>query len=162
YIIAAKEAREICGKFGSDLIINDNVKVMIASNAYGVHLGKNDQSPAKARTEVGSKIIGGTANTLKDCLKLIEQGVDYIGLGPFRFTETKKELDPILGFEGYRTIMSALSTAEHSIPIFAIGGINTIDIPAILDTGVYGVSVSGLLTNVEDLKERIKEIQTAI
>ena len=52
-----------------------------------------------------NKIIGGTANTLKDCFKLAENKVDYIGLGPFQYTTTKAKLDPILGLETYNKII---------------------------------------------------------
>ena len=78
------------------------------TGADGVHLGKNDMSPSDARKILGNGyIIGGTANTLDDIERLIKEGVDYIGLGPFRYTETKKNLSPILGIDGYKKILMA-------------------------------------------------------
>ena len=75
----------------------------------GVHLGKTDASPPIARNYLFTwQIIGGTANTLQDCETLIEKEVDYISLGPFRFTETKADLPPVLGLHGYTAIMKAL------------------------------------------------------
>ena len=49
--------------------------------------------------------IGATANTFEDIRLAVERGASYIGLGPYRFTGTKKNLSPILGLEGYRKII---------------------------------------------------------
>ena len=94
----ALEAREITKTYGVKLIINDDHEIAQRVQADGVHLGQNDIDPLQARTELGETyLIGGTANTLTDCQKLIQKQVNYIGLGPFRFTKTKINLSPILG-----------------------------------------------------------------
>ena len=140
----AEEAREITGRFQTRLIINDHYKIAKKVKADGVHLGKNDTCPTIARKHLETwQIIGGTANTLEDCEILIKKKVDYIGLGPFRFTTTKDNLSPVLGTNGYLTILEALQT---NIPIIAIGGIIIDDVPEILETGVYGVAASGEIT----------------
>jgi thiamine-phosphate pyrophosphorylase len=105
-VIIANETAEICQKYNAKLIINDNVKLAKEVNADGVHLGKTDMEPAEARRILGNDfIIGGTANTFEDIIRLVQSGVEYIGLGPFRFTSTKENLSPILGIEGYKNIM---------------------------------------------------------
>ena len=140
----AVKAREITAHFQTRLIINDHYKVAVKVKADGVHLGKSDICPTTARKELFSwQIIGGTANTLEDCLKLINKKVDYIGLGPYQFTKTKENLSPVLGKNGYITIIEELKTAT---PILAIGGINTSNISEIIDTGIYGVAISGEIT----------------
>ena len=99
---AATEAREITGHFQTRLIINDHYKIAKEVKADGVHLGKTDTCPTEARKHLYTwQMIGGTANTLEDCETLIKKEVDYIGLGPFRFTDTKDNLSPVLGLEGY-------------------------------------------------------------
>lgn len=143
----AKAAKEICDGFQVKLIINDFPEVAKKVDAAGVHLGKQDNCPSIARKLLGpGKIIGGTANTLEDCEGLCEKQVDYIGLGPFRFTTTKKNLSPILGAAGYQKILGSLRAVGKSIPVIAIGGITPDDIPALAETGVHGVAVSGWLT----------------
>ena len=109
-------------------------------------------SPSEARKIVGDITIGGTANSWEDILYLAEQKVDYIGLGPFRFTSTKENLSPILGIEGYDLLLQKMKNAKIDIPVLAIGGIELEDIPYIMDIGVWGIAVSGLLTNAEDKK----------
>lgn len=162
YNKTAAKAKSICDRFGATLIVNDNIEAAIASGAHGIHLGKNDRSPVEARVLAEGKIIGGTANTLDDCLRLVAAEVDYIGLGPFRFTETKKGLDPIVGLEGFQKIQQAMNSRGLSIPIYAIGGIQIEDMKSIMDAEIHGVSVSGLLTDKSDLKERINQIQNVL
>lgn len=162
YNSAACAAKKICDEYGATFIVNDNIEAAIISDAHGVHLGKKDQPIAEAKSKIGHKIIGGTANTLEDCLHLIGENVDYIGLGPFRFTETKSGLSPILGTKGYQSIMNELIKLGHSTPVFAIGGIISEDITEILATSVHGIAVSGLLTNVSNVQESMDKINTLV
>lgn len=141
----AKEARTITAHFDTKLIINDHYEIAKEVKADGVHLGKTDSCPTLARKHLYSwQIIGGTANTLEDCQSLIDKGVDYIGLGPLRFTTTKKNLSPVLGYNGYRLMTDALKTKT---PIIAIGGITIDDVTDLLETGIHGIAISGEITN---------------
>lgn len=152
----AKKAKEITDHFQTRLIINDYYKIAATIKADGVHLGKSDICPTIARKELASwQIIGGTANTLEDCQTLIDKKVDYIGLGPFRFTNTKDNLSPVLGEKGYLTILEELKT---DTPIIAIGGITQNDVLDIMITGVYGIAVSGEITRDFNSISKFKEI----
>ncbi len=140
----AEKARAITMQYKTRLIINDHYKIAKAVQADGVHLGKTDSSPTEARKQLYSwQIIGGTANTLQDCKALLEKNVDYIGLGPFRYTRTKHNLSPILGLNGYASLLESLKT---TVPIIAIGGITIEDVTALLQSGVYGIAASQELT----------------
>lgn len=151
YLETAIAAKKICQNYGAKLSINDNVQVALESGADGLHLGKEDMTPSKARTIVGDLIIGGTANTWEDVLRLSKEPIDYIGLGPLRYTSTKANLSPILGLEGYQIILDQMKAAEIDLPVYAIGGITLDDIGPILKTGVHGIAVSGLITNAVDV-----------
>ena len=156
----AKAAKEICDHFQVKLIINDFPEVAKKVDADGVHLGKQDSCPVEARKLLGpNKLIGGTANTLEDCESLCKKQVDYIGLGPFRFTTTKKNLSPVLGAEGYRKLLSSFRGSGKSIPVIAIGGITPSDLPALAKIGVHGVAMSGWLTSQEHPEKMLQEIQ---
>lgn len=145
FLAAAKEARTITAHFQTRLIINDNYKIAKEVNADGVHLSRSESNPAEARAYLGNfYMIGGTANTLEECQKLIEKGVNYINLGPFKVTASKQNLGSVLGFEGYQAIMDELKTET---PIFAIGGITFEDVPELMRTGIYGIATSTMLTS---------------
>ncbi len=140
--------KELCKKFDAIFIINDHVELAKKIEADGVHLGLTDTSILEARELLGEdKIIGGTANTYEDVVQRFHEKCNYVGLGPYKFTTTKEKLSPIVGLEGYTEIISRLKSEEIEIPIFAIGGILEEDIDPILNTGIYGIAVSGLITN---------------
>lgn len=140
----AQKARSITSHFQTRLIINDHYKIAKEVKADGVHLGTSDACPIEARDYLGKFYsIGGTANTLEECENLINKKVDYIGLGPYKHTTTKSDLSPILELKGYQALLKELKT---DTPIIAIGGITIKDIPDLLETGIYGIAVSGEIT----------------
>jgi thiamine-phosphate pyrophosphorylase len=159
----AIQAKHLCEMYQAKLIINDHPLVAREIDAYGLHLGLNDMPIASARKIVGKKmIIGGTANTLENILSHIQEGADYVGLGPFRFTPTKENLSPILGLEGFRSLTESLKNLGHSIPLIAIGGITGKEIPEILETGVYGVAMSGSILQAENPKNMVYKIKKIV
>lgn len=147
----AEEALPLCRQYGAKFILDDHVELVERAGADGVHLGKNDMPVDEARKILGNgKIIGGTANTIEDIVRLHKQGADYIGCGPFRFTTTKKKLSPVLGLEGYKSIVRDMRDKGIDLPIVAIGGITVADIPAIMATGVTGIALSGAILGAAD------------
>ena len=143
----ARETLLVCRRYGARLIINDHVALARDIDADGVHLGKTDMPPAQARQLLGSgKIIGGTANTWEDIRELARAGVDYIGLGPFRFTPTKENLSPVLGLGGYRLILDQRRQAGLDLPILAIGGITADDVWPLMGEGLHGLAVSAAIS----------------
>lgn len=155
----ALRVQALCRTYHATFIIDDHVELVKKLHADGVHLGKHDMPVAEARRLLDNGfIIGGTANTFDDVKMHYEAGADYIGCGPFRFTTTKKNLSPILGLEGYRRIVSQMKEAGINLPIVAIGGITREDIPAILQTGVTGVALSGTILRADNPTEETRRI----
>jgi len=159
FIRVGRTVKEICKRHGALFLVNDNVDIALELDADGVHLGKEDMDPLEARRILGySKIIGGTCNTFEDVVTRFRQQVDYIGLGPFTYTSTKKRLSPVLGLEGYQKIMEACQEEGIYLPVHAIGGIREDDIQPILSTGVTGIALSSLLKNSEDITGKTREM----
>jgi len=160
FIKLCEISRKLCSDNQTVCIINDHVQIAKEIDIDGVHLGLNDESIEVARQILGkNKIIGGTANTIEDVLQRMNEGCDYIGLGPLRFTSTKERLSPILGFEGYEKIVQSLKKESLEIPkIFAIGGVVLNDIELLQQIGIYGVAVSGLITNEPASVKEFKKV----
>lgn len=159
----ALQAQALCKAAGATFIIDDHVDLVKEIHADGVHLGKNDMPIDEARAILGDEfIIGGTANTFEDVLMHYKNGANYIGCGPFRFTTTKEKLSPVLGLEGYTHIVKQMKEQGINLPIVAIGGINAEDIPALMQTGITGIALSGTVLRadnpVEEMKKLIKMI----
>ena len=154
---AAAEIQPMCKAYDAIFLLDDRVELAKELKADGVHLGKNDMPVSEARKLLGSRyVIGGTANTFDDVERLYRDGADYIGCGPFRFTTTKQKLSPILGADGYRCIVSQMKLQHITIPIVAIGGILSSDIPDVMATGVSGIAVSGAILNADSPVEEMQ------
>jgi thiamine-phosphate pyrophosphorylase len=162
YRAVAREVQAVCAVYSCTFIINDNVELALELQADGVHIGREDMPPAAARDLLqGDFIIGATANTLEDIIRLSGQPVDYIGLGPYRFTSTKKKLSPILGAEGYTAIFTQLQAMAIPVPpVVGIGGITEADMAVLAATGLHGVAVSGSISAAPLVPEKAGAFRT--
>lgn len=152
-----KKVKMLCeGK--AVLIFNDNVKLAKELDVDGVHIGLTDMPIQEARKILGdSKIIGATGNTIEDCRIHQENGANYIGLGPFRYTTTKVNLSPILGVNGYQKILAAKN--DIRIPVIGIGGIVEEDVAVLRrETNLYGIAVSSLIANSDNQKGLVERL----
>lgn len=139
---AAQTVKEIAIQYNAKLIINDYVNLALELDADGVHLGREDMYISEARKILGtSKIIGGTANNEVELQALLDTSVDYIGLGPFRFTTTKEKLSEVLT----TSELQRLIQIQNSIPVILIGGIQITDIKTIANLSAYGLAVSSAI-----------------
>ncbi|MFH1008780.1 MAG: thiamine phosphate synthase [Candidatus Latescibacterota bacterium] len=139
----AEACLPVCRHAGCRLIVDDRVESALRVGADGVHLGKRDMAWADARKILGGqRILGGTVNSPTDARAAVASGVlDYVGVGPFRYTRTKEHLAPVLTQEDWLTILTILGP----MPAYAIGGIQAGDLGAIRKLGASGVAVcSGL------------------
>ncbi len=152
------QIKPLCIETETFLIMNDRVDLAKSLDMGGVHLGKMDMLPSKARIELGpAAVIGCTANTFDDVLAVHTLDIDYIGIGPYRYTDTKKNLAPILGIEGIKSICDRMKEREINIATVAVGGIRKEDVDAIMATGVNGIAVSGAIAFADDIKAETEE-----
>lgn len=163
---AAVRVRDLCRAAGAVCLVDDDVEVA-RDLGIGVHLGKDDMGASQARGVLGEEaIIGRTANCAADVDSAMEQGgADYLGVGPFRFTQTKKKLAPVLGAGGIGAL--GMRHGRGALPVVAIGGITVRDVNGIMRLpGVQGVAVSGAVNHSADpvgqTKLFINEINNAI
>lgn len=140
------------------IILDDRVALCKELELTGVHLGKEDMLPSQARMELGpSAVIGVTANTFDDILAVRSLDVDYIGVGPYAMTTTKKKLAPILGLDGVRELCDKNRESGIEKAIVAVGGIKLEDVTPLLEAGVNGIAVSGAIANADDVAEATRK-----
>ena len=153
----ALKIRELCNRYKALFIVNDRVDIALASNADGIHLGQDDIDIKSARKILGfSKIIGVSANRSSDIKKAIENGCDYLGIGPVFETDTKKGKKP-LGINKIKKL-----TESISVPFFVIGGIKREHLEVLKKNDLCKVAIISELANAENPKEKaimlIKEL----
>ena len=159
----ADKLMPLCREAGAVFLLDDRVELARSLGADGVHLGKNDMPVSEARQLLGAECItGGTANTFEDIQELHRQGADYIGCGPYRFTQTKEKLAPTLGMEGYRDLLARMRTEGISLPLVGIGGITCEDIPTLMDLGMDGIALSGSVLNAPQPAEEMRRVQQIV
>lgn len=156
FLSEATEIRKICNKYKVPFVIDDNVEIAIKSGADGVHLGQNDMNISQARALLGkNKIIGATARTSEQAVRAEQEGADYIGSGAVFATSTKSDTVP-LSYENLCKICRSVS-----IPVVAIGGINTGNVKYLTGSGISGIAVvSGIFKsdNVRESAGTLKEM----
>src|SRR5205823_8534259 len=74
------------------LIINDHAGLAIAADADGVHLGQDDLPPDAVRALPGfeGRLIGRSTHSLGQAQLAMNEGADYIAVGPVHPTPTKE------------------------------------------------------------------------
>ena len=137
----AKDILQLTQQYNAKLILNDHWETAIELGLDGVHVGLTDTPISEIRKHTDF-IIGGTANTFEDIKMHYNAGANYVGVGPFRFTKTKDNLSPILGEEGYKSILKQCEAENISIPVIGIGGINTEDVSNLLSIGLHGIAIA--------------------
>ena len=136
-----------CQDLGASLLIDDRVDVAAAVGATAVHLGREDLPPDVARQILGpDAIIGGTANSVEEAVKVARQPVDYLGVGPvFGTTSKGNRAAPMLGVERFAEICAAVDK-----PVIGIGSISVDRVADVLAAGAYGVAVLSAVVCQDD------------
>ncbi|MDD5092960.1 MAG: thiamine phosphate synthase [Dehalococcoidia bacterium] len=137
----ARELKRICAQAQVLFIINDYVDLALAVDADGVHVGQTDLPLMVVRGILPlDKIIGCSANTVKQARKAEAEGADYLGVGAIYPTATKPDAG-VVGLEGLRKIRAAVS-----LPIVALGGIDQNNAGEVIKSGADAVAaISAIL-----------------
>ncbi len=155
-LIIGKKIKRICKKFHVKFLVNDDALIAKKLKADGCHLGQKDMSITYARKLIGNKIIGVTChNSLKLAKIAMKNKVDYIALGAFNYSKTKKIK--------YKASINLLKKVKKitKTPVVAIGGINSDNYKKLLLNKANFLAISGYIWNNEKLKpsEAIKKLK---
>ena len=138
-------------------IVNDHVDIAVAAAADGAHLGPDDLSLESARGVAGpSMLLGASAWTPAAAQAAVASGADYIGCGPAFPTSVKKE-KTVIGPEGVRAVASAVT-----VPVFAIGGIDTANVARLTAIGLNRVCVISAVADAEDPEGMTRRLRTML
>jgi thiamine-phosphate pyrophosphorylase len=152
----ARTLRAITRGTATHLIINDHLTVAMESDADGVHLGQDDGSLTKARHQwnMPGKLFGLSTHSLTQAHQAEALSPDYIGVGPVFSTPTKRDTAPALGVEEVGRIIQA-----SPLTTVAIGGINSTNLPHLLDAGIDNFCVVRAVNEAADPIAAIERLQ---
>lgn len=140
----AHRLRQLCHRYNALFIVNDRVDLALAVEADGVHLGQQDIPIALARQLLGAqRIIGRSTHCPEDLHRAIAEGADYIGVGPVYETPTKAGR-PAAGLDYVR-----YAAVHATVPWYAIGGIDSNNLPTVLEAGAGRVAIVRAIMQAE-------------
>lgn len=157
-IAEAQALRELTRRAGVPLIVNDRLDVALAIDADGVHVGQDDMPAALARRLIGpDKILGVSAANLSEAMQAVQDGADYLGVGPIVATPTKPDAAPPIGMDGLREICRRVP-----IPVVAIGGINATNAADAIAAGAHGIAVVSAVVAAEDVAAAAQQLRALV
>lgn len=150
-IAQAQALLPLCQQYGTTFIINDDIKLCLAIDADGVHLGKTDGDLAAARARVGAgKILGASCyNQFEAALEAKANGADYVAFGACFVSGTKPDAPPA------SLDLFAKARSSLGLPAVAIGGITLDNAKQAIDAGADAVAVIGALWNSADIQKTV-------
>ena len=141
----AKKLKNLCARHKVPYVVNDSVEIALAIDADGVHVGQSDIRGRDIRSMIGpNKILGISAGIVAEAVAAENAGADYIGVGAVFGTSTKKNARYLTAAK-LKEISSAVS-----IPVVAIGGINSRNLLELRGSGVDGIAVVSAIFAAED------------
>jgi thiamine-phosphate pyrophosphorylase len=144
----AYRLRELTGRHGARLFINDRIDIALAVNADGVHLGGSSLPAEAARRITGEKfLIGVSTHGIEEAEAAEKEGADFITVGPVYETPSKMKYGKPLG----PGILGKVKE-KTSVPVFAIGGIKQQKMGEVLGSGAYGIAVISAVLAAQDIK----------
>ncbi|MEA4903145.1 thiamine phosphate synthase [Desulfitobacterium sp.] len=150
----AREIKELCKKYHVPFVINDNVDIAIAVDADGVHVGQSDMEAGSVRELIGKdKILGVSAQTVKQAVLAEKKGADYLGVGAVFHTGSKADADDV-SHETLKEICKAVS-----IPVVAIGGISKDNVMELSGSGICGIAVISAIFAQPDIVKATTELK---
>lgn len=150
----ASQLRALCNQYAATLIINDDLTLAEAVAADGVHLGENDATVTEARMQLGNtRLIGVSCyNQLQRARDAQAAGADYVAFGAVFSSATKPAA---------RSASCELITAakqQLSIPVCAIGGIDTGNVTKVIAAGADMAAIISALWTADDIKHSSESI----
>lgn len=146
-----KRLRAMCKKHQIPFIVNDRVDLAIILEADGVHIGQEDLPAPQVRKLIGEeRFLGVSAKTETEALEAVQNGADYIGVGPMFSTKSKSDAGHPVGPETITRIRQAVGTA---FPIVGIGGIDQKNARFVREAGADGVAVISAIAQSESPKQ---------
>lgn len=153
----ALNCKKLCARYNVPFFINDDVELCIASDADGLHIGQEDGSVKAARLQIGpNRKLGVSVHTLEQAIQAVQEGADYVGIGPVFATSSKADARPPSGV----SVIEDVRALYPDLPIIGIGGITEENAHVVWESGATGVAVISAIarsTNRQETIARFKE-----
>jgi len=150
--------RRLTRAHGALLIVNDHPDLAIVADADGVHLGQDDFPPSIIRALNGfnGRLLGRSTHSLEQAIAAVNDGVDYLGVGPVFETPTKAGRPAV----GCGLVSEVAAHLDH--PFVAIGGIALETAPAVIEAGAPAIAVVRAVYDATDPGETARRLRALV
>ncbi|MFN9721491.1 MAG: thiamine phosphate synthase, partial [Planctomycetota bacterium] len=153
----ARWIRAACHEAGALFVINDRADLAVASDADGVHIGQEELSVAQCRQLLQPwQLVGVSTHDRGQIQNAMDDGVDYIGVGPV-FPSSTKSFDQ---FPGLEFVAEAEATA--TCPWFAIGGISPENVSDVQARGCCRIAVTSAVLSSLNPRQVVEQLRRAM
>ncbi|MNW35367.1 Thiamine-phosphate synthase [compost metagenome] len=154
----ALQIQALCRAEGVPFIINDDVDLALEIDADGVHIGQDDENAGAVRAKIGDRILGVSAHTVSEARFAMQQGADYLGIGPIYPTHSKDDAHEVQG----TAILCELRENGIHVPLVGIGGITEERAAEVIKAGADGVAVISAITEAKDVHETVVRMKSKV
>lgn len=154
-----KKLRKLCANHKIPFIVNDDLPLAIALDADGVHVGQDDEHAKYVRETIGpNKILGVSTHTVEEGLQAVLDGADYLGIGPMYPTISKADTEKQQSLD----IFTEFRNAGISLPLVAIGGLNSSNGETVLKAGANGLAIISDICRAKHIQEHSKLLRRLV
>lgn len=155
----ARKMRQLCREHGVPFIVNDDVGLALKVEADGVHVGQEDEAAATVRSKIGNMLLlGVSAHNCSEARTAMQNGADYLGVGPLFATRTKEDAKAPSGVE----VITHMRRSGIHLPIVGIGGITAVNASEVIRAGADGISVISAISQADDPLAATRQLRQAL
>lgn len=123
-----------CEQFGARLLCNARSEHVFQLGAHGYHLSRLMLDKLEKRPCTPTQLLGASCHNLRELQKAESLDVDYVTLSPVMSTASHLGAES-LGWEKFKDLV-----AKVNVPVFALGGMSSMDIAKAKSLGGQGIA----------------------
>jgi thiamine-phosphate pyrophosphorylase len=138
FFAEAERCVKLLEAWRGSLWIDDRVDLAMLLPVAGVHLGRRDLAAGTARELLAPAVRVGVSSHDEEQLAEADRdrAADWLAIGPIFPTRSKRDADPVVGIERLQRLRKLTLK-----PLIAIGGVQRVDVAAVLAAGADSVAV---------------------
>ncbi|TFE00504.1 thiamine phosphate synthase [Jeotgalibacillus salarius] len=152
----ALKCQSLCRLHNVPFIVNDDVDLAHDIQADGIHVGQEDLSAASVRAYIGKGMtLGVSVHSVEEAKRALEDGADYLGMGPVYGTNSKSDAKKPSGVTKIEEVKKRFPVAQ----VIGIGGITSYNAGPVWEAGAAGIAVISAIVDAENIAEEIRRLK---
>lgn len=152
YKALAREVLRICGRYGVPCILHTFPSAAAALGAHALHLPLPLLREMPTQSRMPFTTLGASCHSVEEAVEAEKRGCTYLTAGHIFTTDCKKGVPP-RGLPFLQEVCRSVT-----IPVYAIGGVNSQNIRSVQKAGAKGVCIMSGLMRCEDPKAYFEKL----